>query len=264
MKIAVMSDLHFINIFVSPEEADNFWQRVAESSVDAAIICGDIAESALTLRVLNSAAKILKKPVLFVLGNHDFYKSSFFFSRQIKESIEEREDLIYLHYSTGFAINDSTYIVGVDGWGDAGYTNISVNEFLPLNDFNQISDLANSSSRLRAMKNYAEWSAVYLENQLEQALKTNAKKIIIVTHVPPFSEICFYKGLPMEQKSLAVFSCKKTGDVIRSYAEQYPEIQFQVYCGHTHSAASLQISSNLHATVLGAEYGKPKFAIVEL
>ena len=56
------------------------------------------------------------------------------------------------------------------------------------------------------------------------------------------------------------FSSKVLGDLLLDYAMRYPDIHFEVYCGHTHTAHDYRAHDNLLVRVGGAEYSHPKIA----
>ncbi|MCE3237993.1 MAG: hypothetical protein K0R24_974, partial [Gammaproteobacteria bacterium] len=80
---------------------------------------------------------------------------------------------------------------------------------------------------------------------------------IVLTHVPPFKEACFHKGEISGDDWLPYFSSKVMGDVLTAVAQQNPEIEFLVLCGHTHSEAKFQPISNLMVEAGKADYYQP-------
>ena len=83
------------------------------------------------------------------------------------------------------------------------------------------------------------------------------KKIIVVTHIPPFKEACMHKGKESDDHWLPYFSSKATGDVLTKIAQENPDIEFLVLCGHTHSQANYQPFENLIVKAGKAKYYQP-------
>ena len=64
------------------------------------------------------------------------------------------------------------------------------------------------------MQQLADADAMKLQNDLEQAISQNPKKIIVLTHVPPFKEACLHEGKMSDDDWLPYFSSKVMGDVL--------------------------------------------------
>jgi hypothetical protein len=110
---------------------------------------------------------------------------------------------------------------------------------------------------LEKMQQLADRDAVRLQNDLEQAIRQKPKKVIVLTHVPPFKEACLYEGKISNDDWVPYFSSKVMGDVLTAVAEQNSEIEFLVLCGHTHSAANVRYG-NLNIQVGNAKYCRPE------
>jgi hypothetical protein len=81
---------------------------------------------------------------------------------------------------------------------------------------------------------------------------------MILTHVPPFPDVCFYENQPTNDDYLPYFASKATGDVLLCAAQKYPSTEFEVLCGHTHHYATKDVLANLNVTVGEAEYYQPR------
>ena len=73
MKLAWATDVH-LN-FVSDSETARFCERIAQSEAEALLLGGDIGEAADLEGTLALLATTLRRPIYFVLGNHDYYGS---------------------------------------------------------------------------------------------------------------------------------------------------------------------------------------------
>lgn len=107
------------------------------------------------------------------------------------------------------------------------------------------------------MQELADADAFNMVNDLVKAIRQHPKTIIILTHVPPFKESCQHEGKISDDNWLPYFSSKIMGDVLLPAAEENPSINFQVYCGHTHSESSYHPLHNLTIKAGKAEYYRP-------
>ena len=96
-----------------------------------------------------------------------------------------------------------------------------------------------------------------LQGNLAQAVSQYPKKIIVLTHVPPFKEACMHQGQISDKNWLPYFSSKIMGDILMRFAQENSAIEFLVFCGHTHSEANYQPLKNLTIQAGKAEYYKP-------
>lgn len=111
---------------------------------------------------------------------------------------------------------------------------------------------------LEAMQKLADRDAARLKSNLQLALdQHHPKKIIILTHVPPFKEACYHEGKMSNDDFLPFFSSKATGDVIMEMAKAHSDINFYVLCGHSHCYAYWQGLDNLIVKAGDVVYGKP-------
>ena len=64
-----------------------------------------------------------------MLGNHDFYFSSFDeVEQKLRKLVKKSKNLNWLTKSGIIALNDSTALIGVEGWGDARHGNLNLSE----------------------------------------------------------------------------------------------------------------------------------------
>ncbi len=89
--------------------------------------------------------------------------------------------------------------------------------------------------------------------------------IIVLTHVPPFTEACWHQGEISADDWLPHFSCQAMGDVLKNIMATEHDKQMTVFCEHTHSSGECQILPNLLVKTGEAKYGAPKLQeIVEI
>ena len=118
--------------------------------------------------------------------------------------------------------------------------------------------LIGKQNLLAQMQLLADRDAMRLKRQLKSAVKQNPKKIIVLTHVPPFAEASLYQQKIATEDYLPFFSSKATGDVLLKYAKEYKDTDFMVLTGHSHELACYRALDNLIVKVGDAEYGRSR------
>lgn len=237
------------------------------------VIAGDISEAD-TLE--NDLAELEKysngTPILFVLGNHDFYGGSV---SVVRGMMEEDHNLSwygknFVAHSNAFwlgsapfvKLSDEAYIVGHDGFWDGGYSDWFASK-LDMIDYHVIHELCNKTCPTRQdtynkLQVLAKESADFVTDGVEAAIKDGAKKVFIVTHVPPFKENSTFRGQISDGTWLPHFSSAIMGDALLGLAYANPEVEFQVLCGHSHGRALYQATSNMVCLTADAAYKRPK------
>jgi len=239
-----------------------FYSEILSKNCDAVLISGDIAEATCLIEILNEMADQLEKPIYFILGNHDYYRGQVSEVRNKVEILTKtHEHLFWLPASGIQVLNNDTILLGQDGWAD-GRLGDYQNSRVSLNDSRMILDLFQANivgkfQLLEKMQQLADGDAKQLENNFTQAINKNPKKIIVLTHVPPFKEACMHEGVVSDQNWLPYFSSKVIGDVLKHVAEENPSVEFLVLCGHTHSKAEYNPLDNLTIRAGQVEYYQP-------
>ena len=73
-KVAWLTDLHLDHL--DSDQRDEFFKEVSELDIDAILLGGDIGKANSVVRYLEQLASAVRKPIFFVLGNHDYYHGS--------------------------------------------------------------------------------------------------------------------------------------------------------------------------------------------
>lgn len=261
MKLAWLTDIH-LN-FIDDVARQKFYQDVVDTQCDGVLISGDIAEAPCLVDILKEIAHYIKKPVYFILGNHDYYKG---LVNEVHDAMvaltKEYAGLFWLPASGMQKVDNDTILIGQDGWADGRLGDFK-NSHIVLNDSRMIGDLfqekiLGKQHLLNKMQQLADEDAVKLKSDLKNAITQNPKKIIVLTHIPPFKEACLHKGKVSGDDWLPYFSSKIVGDVLAEFALENPEIEFLVLCGHTHTQANYRWSDNLVVEAGRAEYYHPE------
>jgi predicted phosphohydrolase len=263
-RLAWATDVH-LN-FLSAQGMDAFCAALASEEADAVLITGDIAEGPTVEPLLSLVAAELKTPIYFVLGNHDFYRSSIPRVREAVAELSRRSPwLTWLPAAGVVPLGGETALVGVDGWAD-GRLGDYVRSPVMLNDYLLIAELAGLSraARLDRLHQLGDAEAAHLEAPLTAALG-RYRRVIVATHVPPFKEACWHEGRLSNDDWLPHFTCRAVGEVLRRTAAAHPDRKIRVLCGHTHGAGTAEILPNLKVVTGGAEYGEPRVqGVIEL
>lgn len=260
MKLAWLTDIH-LN-FLDSDKRNNFYQEIFNACCDAVLISGDIAEAPSLVELLNEMSVTIKKPIYFVLGNHDYYYDQI---KEVKKKMialsKEKSQLYWLPACGIQNLSNHSILLGQDGWADARLGDY-VNSKVSLNDSRMIVDLFQAKiigkfQLLDKMQQLADLDAIQMQVDLLKAVNQNPKRVIVLTHIPPFKEACMHNGEISSEDSLPYFSSKVVGDVLMKVAEENPAIEFLVLCGHTHNEAKYQPIGNLIVKVGRAEYNQP-------
>lgn len=238
-----------------------FFNTLTTQNPEAILIGGDISNNGeQSLLRLKKIADDFKKPVYFVLGNHDFYHGSIYAIRKKASALaKQTPDLIYLTDSDLIEISPSIALIGHDGWYD-GRAGDFINSYVQLNDYLLVDELKNLSqaARLSKLNELGDEAGEYLKKALSEAFK-RYPKVILLTHVPPFLASCVHEGLMCDIHWGPHFVSQVTGEALVAIAAQYPDRQLLVLCGHTHAGADVKILPNLRVLTGASELGAPIF-----
>lgn len=224
------------------------------------IITGDVSDGNNLEMHLRQLAKGWTKPLYFVLGNHDYYDSSFNqIDAAVTRIVSETSNLYWLN-NGWHTLYDNMVLVGVGGWYDAYYGNYR--SPVDLYDFQCIRDLKplSRNNLVNASRERAAKEANRLAFMLNEACSTNAHTVVICTHIPPYPEASWHMGKQSDSDWVPWFSSASTGKVIDIYAEKYPEKVFIVLTGHSHSPGIVEKKNNLTIYTGPAKYHYPDIA----
>lgn len=251
MRATWLTDIH-LN-FMRPLALRAFYACVQREQPDVLLVTGDIGESDSVARFVDELGAIA--PVYYVLGNHDYYRSSI-------TEVRSRVPAGWLGAMHPVQLTERTVLLGVDGWGDARCGDLQ--STIQLSDWQLIEDFApvryDRAARLQLLNDLGTTEAFTLGEQLARAPASEA--LVVLTHVPPFPEACVYDGAQSEPAWLPWFTCIATGEVLAEYARAHPNKRITVLCGHTHGAGVFHPEPNLEVRTGGwppgvEGYGNP-------
>jgi 3',5'-cyclic AMP phosphodiesterase CpdA len=282
-RLAWATDIH-LN-FLGRKQVRAFLSRVEEQAFDALLLSGDLSDGRQLPGHLRMIEDQISRPVYFVLGNHDYYHSSFEKVHvKLRPYCQPERRVRFLGNGEVIPVGADTVLVGTSGWADGRYgryasSQVVLNDHLHIQDFARLGYEGQSWIGALARKLGLPWSAppglaqrrqkiltlmnrlgdaaaAYVELVLFRAL-AGAGTVILLTHVPPFAEACLPQGKPPKPTMLPFYSCKVLGDTLLRIAERFPSKKLLVLCGHTHGPTRVKIRPNLEVRVGAAEYHKP-------
>ncbi len=253
MKLIWATDLHFNFL---PDGGAGFIGEEFSKRGDAILMTGDLSESKPLELHLSQFVDGFKKPVYYVLGNHDAYGGAVRKGPSVKGAVwlTMQKEPIQLTNDVG--------LVGDDGWYDGGagnpYTsNVMMSDFSIIDDFMGLGkdEIIDKVSKLGVL------SAKTLEPKLRSAAKS-FKTVIVGTHVPPYIGATWHNGKVSNSDWLPWFCNVEMGKMISQVAKDCHNVKFDVRCGHTHSYGVYRPLKNVSVVTGSAQYGDPQ--IVEV
>ena len=256
MRLAWLTDIHlnFLKIY----QYDGFFTKIRKQQPDALVITGDSGEGRSIVHFLHMLDKRLQIPIYFVLGNHDYYYSSFSdIAARMRQVCIDLPNLRWLDAAGVVELALDVALVGHGAWADGrlGTYNNSEVEFV---DFYVIEDFTglDKDGRLRLLNALGDAAAAHLRRTVANALQ-QYQTVYVAMHVPPFREASRYEGRISHDDFLPHLTCKAVGDVLLELMSAHPDRELIVLCGHTHGASDVHILDNLRVITGGAEYGSP-------
>ena len=264
MKLTWTTDPHLDHASLAAWE--QWIQRIASTAAGGLLLTGDLSEADDVTDQLKRLAVALDLPIYFVLGNHDFYRSSIAATRRhVVATAREDRRLHYLTDESAIEIKPGVFILGDDGWGDATEGDFESSS-VRLNDFRLIDDFCRLPPEhwQDQLRQLGSESAQRLQSKLA-TLPAHASQLLVLTHVPPFRESCWYEGHTTDDHWAPFFVCGQVGQVLRAFAKSQPGIQITVLCGHTHHRGLARLEQNLVVHTGGSRYGEPDVeAVLEI
>ena len=234
-RIAWLTDIH-LN-FVTSEDIAQFLARVNDEDPDLLLVGGDIGEAADVTRYLAMLDDELRRPIYFVLGNHDFYFGSIARVRdQVRALCAERSNLTYLTDGGVWPLTWSVGLIGHDGWADARVGDYDRSTIM-LNDYKLIAELSgvDKTTRRPLLQSLGDEAAAAIRCVLPKAL-SRYRELYLLTHVPPFREACWHEGAISDDQWSPHFTCRAVGTALVEIMRHHPDHRLTVLCGHTHGS----------------------------
>lgn len=176
MKIITYSDLHL--------EFGTHFKPPKDSDADLMILAGDI----ITFKNFEPLSDFLsgwKKPVLFVVGNHEYYTR-----RPMKECEDDFQNFISINHSNLFWLNNSDFVLddihffGGTMWTDFDGSNQNAmrNALGAMNDFRQILSV---SGQFLLPSDTIKMHDIFKEKLIAWLEENHGKKRVVISHHAP-------------------------------------------------------------------------------
>jgi hypothetical protein len=237
---------------------------------DGLLVTGDIAESSTLHDFLGILSGAYQRPIYFVLGNHDYYgawMSQTHERARLLCSMVPDGILNWMTETGPIELTDGVFITGVDGLYD-GKEGLGAGTDIGMTDFvlhHGILDLAQQLAMgthflFEKILELAESSTSALEKQLELACSRGARRVLLLTHVPPFLGASKFRGKPSNPRSAPFYVNQTMGNMLLHFCARHPDVEFEMFAGHTHGKCMYQAAENLVVRVGGARYSRlPQF-----
>ena len=244
--------------FCSHRTRSGLYQSVNQAAGEIVVITGDLSAGPHRFAQYTELAEQIRKPIYFVLGNHDRYGTTFADTEAVVRRVTGLlPRMVRLDGSQVIPLNESVALIGVDGWAD-GVGGEGPATKARINDFYQILDFATAPEQqvFRAMKERACKYTQALKPALLKTLK-QYQTTIVGTHVPPYEGAAWHEGSPSSSAYQPFFSSPTLGSMIKAAAAVHPGKSVLVLCGHTHSSGVYR-DGNVLVLTGGSRYGYPE------
>ena len=117
MKLHILSDLHneFLRVGIV-DECHPWFGTIPETDADVIVLAGDIDTGVYGINWIVEASRRLDKPIVYVLGNHEFYRHEYYSLKKDVRGICQDTN-VYLLDCDEFELNH-VRILGLTLWTD--------------------------------------------------------------------------------------------------------------------------------------------------
>lgn len=225
MKIHILSDLHL--------EFGGFDDYEPPVGIDAVILAGDIHVGT---SGLEWACAVFDVPVLYVAGNHEYYKGELDFKTGIDDLKKYVENKPHIHVLERDAVViDGVRFLGATLWTDLELHNNSAYMTMQsrwiMNDYQQITENGRLITPAHTVASHQR-AIAFLQENLDEDF---GGKTVIATHHLPTEQACYPEyGRPPENLLNPFFASRLDDLIINSGASLWA-------FGHTHCSRDFKI-----------------------
>lgn len=272
MKLIWLSDIH-LNFLSETDNRVILNHVVGKTAVgDCVVISGDIAEAPNVLDFMETWKNGLAKvgaDLKFVLGNHDYYRSSI---ANVRDAMVHCLPDNWLGNLGVVNLTEKTAMVGHDGWFDGLYgdyykSRLDMNDYYLIKELSKLppTSLIDTADRHAKIQELSREGAEHVYKHGLAALSNpSTETLYVITHVPPFVKAAWFKGKPSDGDWLPHFSSKLMGDAILKLGNKFPNKNIIVLCGHTHvgekNNREYNETKNIKSITATAEYRYPRIS----
>lgn len=258
MKITWATDLHLdklANLPGNPAKALGEYLRKDHPESEALLVTGDISIARSLRQHLAYLQEGFGAPVYYVLGNHDYYGKSW---EQVAKSLRnwDQPNQVFLDQASPLLLTEDIWLVGRSGWFDARLcrsVEMAVGETRCIMD----AKFDPSTLVLEKMRHYADRQADHARRDLKEAYQKGARKVLFLTHYPPYQEATWHEGKQSEGAWLGIMTSITMGLTLDRFKAEAPDCQITVLCGHTHSPGECHRSNGIRVLTGKSVYNYP-------
>lgn len=179
MKIQLLSDLHF------DAYADPF--QYEDSDANVIVFAGDFSNgrTVATMQLMERVSKQTNKPVVFVLGNHDYYHRRMYDVRLVVGAFQSEDEskagIHWLEVGQRTFIYNKYAFIGATMWTDLSYNHPHIRNGLADHHFIQDGDLRMTDELMKKLHNQA---LLWIEGQVNKQHDLGRKCIVVTHHAP--------------------------------------------------------------------------------
>lgn len=212
------------------------------------IVTGDISTSQFLETHLKDLAQGFSGTIYFVVGNHDYWHSSF---REIDELINtfKPEDGLVSLENKFVSLTAEVALIGSSGFYDAIYGEFEDSP-IEMNDWYFIEELTNEN-RLQIIRERSAHLSTRVLEQMVRAQKKGYSRILIATHFPPFIDL-----IKKDSHRIPFYGSAFMGSAILAGATTLDEVI--VLSGHSHIEANCVEDGKIFSYCGKARYGLPE------
>lgn len=270
-RIAATSDLHFDSrgFLTSPSKVQSIVEAMVSSGADAIVLAGDLGHPLSNFRRCLDLFAGSSIPVGVVAGNHDVWRDEHHDSRELWQEIlptvSRQRGCRWLERDR--IVVGSTAIVGSMAWYDYSAAEPSLGFDTRF--------FADAKPRISNDSLWIDWEwsdpevAAMLAHDLKRELDTlneddSVDRVVVVTHVPVFEQQLLRNPDNYAWSiANAYFGNLVTGSMIAGYRKVR-----LVVSGHLHANLDGVVlregMPDIRATVVGSDYGKPAWVMLEV
>lgn len=253
-KFYLMSDIHIDHL--DDFEKESRYLLPYYNPENPILLTGDVSTARDFRRDIARFAETFSGQIYVVMGNHDYWGSSYEQMNNFVRDIKIRN--VHICSNAGFDIRDGTAIVMVNNWYSPEIEAVA-DRFVSMNDWNHMANFAgygitgNISDAIRAAQAISEKSAGYANNVFSEVSDEiesgDVERVVVMAHFPPYVEM-----MSRIDNYTPFYFDPKMGAVIRRFAMKHEHIPVTVVSGHTHTYRSFK-EDNVKGIVAPANYG---------
>jgi predicted phosphohydrolase len=248
------TDLHLYSVL--PWTLLFFITHIRKVNPKGIFLTGDIANGLVTAFFLRIMATLIKCPIYFVLGNHDYHFTSHEkMHAKLRKLCEKYPNLVWMTDSDAISLSEEVALIGDEGWydlenGKKKYITFTLDWWLVKN----FRVLPSMDVRMDFWRELAGKTAGNVELKLRKAIAQGHKTVYVLTHFPPWKEATNCVGKFLEGYWVPYNANLAMGRMLERVMKEHEDVRVIVLAGHTHHDCWIQVAHNLECKVNKAKH----------